>query len=288
MIHGCGNGCGRRRERASAPRPSPFQLATPFSDVNRNFTAHLSAAEFGQFGGRIPNLVWTMPREAGHAAVRRGVCEYSEASAGNCELDFRGTWTDPSASASIAGCVESCRACTRCGYISYRPGRHNASQGVCKWFHQCRTSTLYTSHAGALYYTRQVRGRGVAAASLLPVPTPPVPPVPPPNRSALGEASRPPRLAFIVFACNGGGRVRPIFGIEPHDVIVAASEDSLPDPPLPPSSRLPAKPPPLHRTAPPAAGRPLARELWLHRTAHPGHVRLPDTYGGAHGSRGWV
>lgn len=84
--------------------------------------------------------------------LRIGTCEQTEFG-GDCTSGTLGAWQAP----SLAACVQRCKGCVRCRYISF-----SAKHADCSWFAECNLGALHTFEAhpelrGWSYRTVQVK-----------------------------------------------------------------------------------------------------------------------------------
>lgn len=84
------------------------------------------------------------------SVARRGYCDVTM-NEGNCESTSNGAWPlSKHGIEDLAQCVERCRRCTRCRYVSF-----SWAHDECGWFHDCRLP-LETKYQGDTYETLHV------------------------------------------------------------------------------------------------------------------------------------
>ena len=92
---------------------------------------------------------------------RKGICTTTvDGWQGDCERGLLGTWPVARGTAvhDANSCVERCRSCLRCQFVSF--SRQNRD---CSWFHACPWSSLRLDVQGAdTYRTRRVNTRPVS------------------------------------------------------------------------------------------------------------------------------
>ena len=91
------------------------------------------------------------------SVAQRGYCELT-VNEGNCESTSNGAWPlGKYGIEDLAQCVERCRRCTRCRYVSF-----SWAHDECGWFHNCRLP-LETKYQGDTYQTLHVIKRNRTA-----------------------------------------------------------------------------------------------------------------------------
>ena len=96
------------------------------------------------------------------SVAQRGYCELT-VNEGNCESTSNGAWPlGKYGIEDLAQCVERCRRCTRCRYVSF-----SWAHDECGWFHNCRLP-LETKYQGDTYETMHVVKRNRTTSSLVP------------------------------------------------------------------------------------------------------------------------